>query len=211
MMFAQGMFDFGLNDKLLEIVRVIATVGGAVVGWFLCDPLTRIIYRISFRSATPAALLFMVKAGGALTLSLLIYFFIPLGGGGGPGFGPGLGGGPGKGPGKGGDKVAADGTAKADKTPKSAGTFETVEIEILGGKRFQDDGKDRFYLLKRAEPAVSLDELDDYFKKQESKIQVTAILTKDSGVGSELGGSPLDKLRKRAAERKIKVVTFKED
>src|SRR5205085_2484228 len=98
----------------------------------------------------------------------------------GGGAGPGPGGGSGKGPGSGGDKVATDAKdAKADKTPKSSGTLDSVEIEILGGGRFNDDGKDRFYLLKRAEPAKSLDELDDYFKKNGAKIQVTAILTKD--------------------------------
>ena len=205
------MMDFGLNDKLLEIVRIIAAVGGAVVGWFLCDPLTRLTYRLSFRSATPAALLFMVKASGAAGLAAAIYFFMPLGGTGGPGFGPGAGGTPGKGPGSGGDKVVKDAKdAKTDKTPKSSGTLDSVEIEILGGARFKDDGKDRFYLLKRAEPAKSLDELDDYFKKHEAKIQVTAVLTKDSGVGSDLDGSPFDRLRKQAAKYKIKVVRFDE-
>jgi hypothetical protein len=213
--------DFGLTEGVLHVVRIIAAVGGAVVGWFLFDPLTRLGYRLWFRAPTPGAVLFMSKASAAAILATIVYVFIPLGGGGGLGFGPGKGGSPGAGAGKGGNKIASDGAAKdakatskdKDKTdgPKTPAKLERVQIEILGGARFEDDGKDRFYLIERKKPAVSLDDLDAYFKKHEGAIEVIAVLTKDTAVDPDLIGSPLDKLRKRAAEHKIAVYTLIEN
>lgn len=213
--------DFGLTEGVLHVVRIIAAVGGAVVGWFAFDPLTRLGYRLLYRAPTPGAVLFTCKGSAAAILATLIYVFIPLGGGGGPGSGPGKGGSPGAGPGKGGTKIVSDGAAKdakgnnkdKDKTDaaKTPAKLERVPIEILGGTRFEDDGKDRFYLLERKKPAVSIGEIDAYFKKHEGKIEVIAVLTKDTGVDPDLIGSPLDKLRKKAAEHKIQVYTLTEN
>ncbi len=221
MIFAQSLADFGLTEGVLFVVRIIAAVGGAVVGWFVFDPLTRLTYRAWYRAPTPGAVLFTTKGSAAALLATLIYVFIPLGGGGGGlGWGPGKGGEPGKGKGDGGDKVVSDGANKDPKTPKdkdkidtpkSTGKIETIQIEILGGKRFEDDGKDRFYLIERKKPAVAIDDVDAYFKKNEGKIEVVAVLTKDTGIELDLIGSPLDKLRKRAAEYKIKMLTLNED
>ena len=36
------MFDFGLSATALFIVKIIGAVGGALVGWFVSDPLTRL-------------------------------------------------------------------------------------------------------------------------------------------------------------------------
>ena len=44
-MFAQSFFDFGLSETALQIVKIIGAVGGAIVGWFVTDPLTRQIGR----------------------------------------------------------------------------------------------------------------------------------------------------------------------
>ena len=218
MIFAQWFPELGLSEGLLQTVKIIAAVGGAVVGWFVCDPLTRLLYRLSFRAPTPGPVLLLSKGAGAATLALVVYFAIHLGGGGGFGSGPGPGGLPGKGPGKGGDKIIADGSAKDAKIvkdkvdgPKFNGKLETVHIEILGGKRFDDDGKERFYLLERKSPAVNIDDVEEYFKKHEAKIHVVAVLTRDTGIELDLIGSPLDKLRKRAAQYKIKVLTLNED
>jgi hypothetical protein len=163
----------------------------------------------------------MSKGTGAALLATIMYVFITLGGGGSLGWGPGKGGSPGKGPGQGGDKVAADGPAKdakvitkdkdksdAAKTPPK---IERVQIEILGGKRFVDDGKERFYLIERKKPAVNIADVDAYFTKNAGRIEVVAVLTKDTGIELDLIGSPLDKLRKRAAEHNIKVYTLNED
>jgi hypothetical protein len=210
-MFAQSFLDFGLTEGLLFVIRIIATVGGAVVGWFVCDPLTRGIYRLSFKGTTPGSLLFLTKLGGATGVALLIWFFMPLGGGGGGlGWGSGTGGGPGKGAGQGGDKK---GTGTDDKTkpgketkdakaitpPKAVPQRELLKIEILGGPRFKDDGEDRYYLFKGKEtqPPRSLTEVEEYFKKNHDKLQVEIIHTEDTAV-SNMGEGPTPRLRKLA-------------
>ncbi|MBI2808447.1 MAG: hypothetical protein HYX68_25960 [Planctomycetes bacterium] len=199
MMFAQTFLDMGIPDGVLHLVRIIAAVGGAVVGWFVFDPLTRLLYRVSFKGATPTTLLLGSKATGAATLSLLIYFFIPLGGSGGLGFGAGPGGGAGKGPGQGGDsKVARDGKGdkkindakKNDATP-STKKIESVEIEIIG--RDDDDGSEHYYLLKRKKPALTAAELADYFKKNREHIEVIPVLTRNS-IGEAQENSPISQL-----------------
>jgi hypothetical protein len=216
MILADGLFDFGLQEGLLHIVRIIATIGGAIVGWFVCDPLTRLLYRISFRGATPGPLLLLAKIAGAATLSLLIYFFMPLGGGGGGlGWGPGMGGGPGKGAGSGGDKSGSNDSSKdpksidKDKTnpnkqiPQS---LEPVEIEIISVKLYADD--ERFYLLKRAAPAISLEDMESYFKKEATKIELVPILTGQSFDPTQ-PDNPLSRLLKLAADYKVKTLQTK--
>jgi hypothetical protein len=74
-----------------------------------------------------------------------------------------------------------------------------------------DDGKERFYLIERKKPAVNIADVDAYFTKNAGRIEVVAVLTKDTGIELDLIGSPLDKLRKRAAEHNIKVYTLNED
>ncbi len=205
MIFAQTFFEFGLQEGMLTIVRAIAAIGGAVAGWFVSDLLTRLIYRISFRGATPVALLLLTKLGGAATTAALIWFFMPLGGGGGGlGWGPGQGGGPGKGPGDGSGKGKGNGEivkdAKTEKTTKddkktavSPAKLESIDIEIIDDKRYKDDGKERVFLVKRAMPALSESELDDYLKTNHAKIEVTPVLTKNSiGIGRD--DNPLNKL-----------------
>lgn len=178
-MFAQSILDFSVSDGIYFFVRVIATVGGAVVGWFATDPLTRMVYRLSFKGVTPMYVLLIAKIAGAATLALLIWFFLPLGGGGGLGWGAGPGGSPGKGPGQGGNKGPGtepntkDGKdtknakdPKGDTTPKVEPHREPVKVEILGGPRFKNDGEERFYLvLRKDESARSLKELEEYLKK----------------------------------------------
>ncbi len=195
-MFAQFP-DFGFSEGVLQIVRIIASIGGAVVGWFLLDPLTRVGYRLVYHAATPGALLFCTKATAAAALSLSIYFFMPLGGsGGGFGSGAGPGGGPGKGPGQGSDKTVAAKDQNADrKEPKSteaiktAGQREMIDIEILGGARFPDDAKERYYLVKKADPALklgdsplSLADLEKPLADNRAKIQLRILHTDDSTV-----------------------------
>ena len=167
--------DFGLNEYLFGIVRIIAAVGGAVVGWFGSDPLTRLAYRLAFRAATPGPLLAVMKVGCALTLSLLIYFYLPLGGGGGFGFGPGKGGVPGKGAGQGGDKSASPTKdAKDDHKTDPAkstrcGSAPSKSRSAISGKRFQDDGKDRYFVVDHQEPwPFQHAELDEYLETRNS-------------------------------------------
>jgi hypothetical protein len=205
MMFAQSFLDFGFSEGVLHIVRIIASIGGAIVGWFLFDPLTRLTYRLCFRAATPGALLFTTKASAGALLAFLIYNFMPLGGGGGGfGFGPGAGGAPGKGPGNGG---ANDNTLVKDgKTPskdpsqppveKSDPHREFIEIEILGGTRFKDDGKLRYYFVKPSEKTMSYLELKDYFSEHKGKLSVRVTLTPESASFGTENDDPTRRLRR---------------
>jgi hypothetical protein len=218
MIFAQGLLDFGMSETVLHIIRIIASVGGAIVGWFVCDPLTRLAYRLSFRGTTPGVLLFGAKLTGAAGLALLVYFYLPLGGGGGFGWGPGQGGGPGKGTGAGSDKPAdpasKDAKDRTGVTPlvkdtTHKGTLESMEIEIISRDRFIDKEKeDRFYLLRGAEPAKSFNELDAYLKENGTKLEVTPVLTRDSIPDNEKA-QPLAQLLALTKKYKIKTLQTK--
>ncbi len=216
-MFAQSFLDHGFSETVLHIVRIIAAVGGAVVGWFGCDPLTRLGYRLSYKGATPMPLLFVTKSAGAAILSTLIYLYLPLGGGGGLGFGPGQGGTPGKGPGQGGDKgiAATDGKDakqpakdKTDVDGKPGKASETIEIEIINVKRFEDVENERFYLLRRKEPPVTLGKVEELFKKNPTKIEVVPILTRDS-IGVSQDDNPLSQLLELTRKYKVKTLQTK--
>lgn len=215
-MFAQGLPDFGMTENILFVVRIVASVGGAFVGWFLCDPLTRLLYRITMRSATPGWLLPWTKLSGALGVGLAIFFLVQFGGGGGGfGWGPGMGGGPGKGPGSGdGKSVASRDNAKDAKPGKDdkktnekvdTSNRKPVPIEIIGGRRFQDDDKFRYYVIDRADKAVSAADLEDYLKQNKDSIQVNIILTEES-IGVDLAAGPLHQLRNLTSKYKIPVV-----
>jgi hypothetical protein len=162
-------------------IRIMAGLVAALIGWYACGPLTRLLYRLSFHRPVPGWLLPWGKLSGAASVGLLTYFFLPLGGGGGLGWGPGLGGGPGKGPGEGdGTNPVTIAQAKQEAPvrprPKKAATV--IEIEILGGMNYPGEG--RYYLLNRIGPPRSLNDIQDLLRKSEDKIEVDIILTENS-------------------------------
>jgi hypothetical protein len=181
---------FGLPEAALWVLRVIAAIGAVLVGWFVSDPLARVGYRLIAGKPIPGWTLPWIKITGALVLGLLVYYFIPLGGGpGGWGYGPGLGGGPGKGAGEGGTETqgkAASG--KTDKQPPAkdkpaeespeAVVRKPVEIEVLGGKRYPGDN--RYYLLRSTDKAKTLQEVEGYFKEHAGKLELRIIVTSES-------------------------------
>jgi hypothetical protein len=134
-----------------------------------------------------------VKLISAATLATVLFLVVHFGGGsGGLGFGPGLGGVPGKGAGQGGtDDVAQDGKkptsddkAKPADKPPAPVTRKPIDIEVLGGDRYP--GEDRYYLLKATNKAMTLGEIDAYFKENADRIELHVIITDDSvakGVG----------------------------
>lgn len=198
---------------LFFIIRVAAGLGGAIVGWFATGPLTRLLYRLAFHRPVPNWLLPWTKMGGALLLGFLLFYFLPLGGGLGWGWGPGEGGGPGLGAGAGGGPGAgASGKDKKDgkdtgggpdKQPPEKTVRQRVEIELIGptDPRFKE--KDRYYLLKRAEPVMNLAEVEEYFKKHQDKIEVHVILT-DTSPGRFQGA--LGRLVELTSQYRIPVV-----
>src|SRR6516164_9723902 len=185
--------QFGLSEAAFLVLRIIAGVGGAFIGWFVSDPLARITHRLVWRKPIPGWTLPWLKVGGAALLGLLVFFLIQPGGGpGGWGFGAGKGGSPGLGPGLGGKDLGAGADAKKNdekKTPagdksksgdKAAAKWERkpVEIEVLGGDRYP--GGERYYLLQGRTKAMTLKEVDAYFEEHADKLELHMVITKDS-------------------------------
>ena len=185
-----AQFDF--SEPVFLVLKVIAAVGGAFIGWFITDPIARITYRLIAHKPIPGWTLPWLKMAGAALLGLLLYILITIGGGpGGWGYGAGLGGGPGKGPGEGGKDATANADGKSgDKKPptddKAKPTDKTpaklerkpVEIEVLGGDRYP--GGDRYYLLQGRAKAMTLKEVDAYFEEHADKLELHMVITKDS-------------------------------
>ncbi len=161
-------------------LRVAAGIGGALVGWFCAGPVARVVYRVACRRAAPPWMLPWARLAGAILCGLLAFYFLPLGGSGGFGWGPGTGGGPGLGAGDGSGKSADK--PSLPKKAASAADLETLEIEVIGGKRYQGDG--RYYLIKRREPAVALAEVEDYLQKNQEHLApyVMIVLTPNNSV-----------------------------
>jgi hypothetical protein len=171
-----------VTATIFWVLRLAAGIGGALVAWFATGPVIRVLYRVALRRAAPGWMLPWARLGGAGLAGWLIFYFLPLGGGSGFGWGAGAGGGPGRGPGDGSAKANGQAT-KTDKTsiaesPKR--DLEALEIELLGGKRFQ--GQDRYYLIQRKEPAVTFEDVKAYFMKHEDRLaqDVTIVLTPES-------------------------------
>ena len=195
---ADGLGSFTLSEGAFWLLRAVAGVGGAFLGWFLSGPLVRLGYWLAFQKAIPEWLVPWLKLAGAVAVGLLVFWLIPLGGGpGGWGFGMGQGGGPGLGPGKGSDKIgSADGkSSPADKkaeqpadkkgveekkTPRAVVERQPVDIELIDRGHYQND--DRYYLLNRKPPPLTLAEVKAHLDKarQDKKLEVHIVLTEQS-------------------------------
>ena len=185
--------QFGLSEAAFLVLRIIAGVGGAFIGWFVSDPLARITHRLIWHKPIPGEMLLWLKMGGAALLGLLVFFLIPLGGGpGGWGYGPGKGGSPGLGSGQGGKDLGAGTTGNKDDekkkpaddktkpTDKAAGKAvrKPVEIEVLGGDRYP--GGERYYLLQGRTEPMTLKQVDAYFADHADTLELHMVITKDS-------------------------------
>lgn len=167
-------FFQGIGDWSQFIIRLIAAVGGFVVGYLVSGPAWRVVWRVAFRQPVKPGQLPWLKVCTGLVIGTLLYTLVHLGAGGwGWGGGGGSGTGSGVGDGKGSGKSGGDG----DSTTKKGGPASTknpgreiVVVELLGGTRYLGDGK--YYLLDRKEPAVTIETVRDAFKKQPEKIEL---------------------------------------
>jgi hypothetical protein len=173
-----GLLD--LTENVLFGLRIAAGLGGALLGWIVSNPVLRLGHRIIAGRPVPGWAVPWVRLLSAGVLGVLAYFFIPLGGGGGLGWGPGRGGGPGKGPGEGGayTKAESGSTSKEAAASKAKSGREVLDIELLGGPRYTGDG--RYYLLQRQAPPLSLEEVEEALKKRGDRVEVHVILTEQS-------------------------------
>jgi hypothetical protein len=180
-MMPAAFLDGGLADYLVWIFRIIAALGGAVIGYLLSGPVVRLLYRGAFHRPAPIGAVFTGKICGAGLLGCLFFFLVGLGGN--FGFGPGGGGGGtgnGNGDGKGGATADKSGDKRTgDKKDGSSQKLRTIlDIELLGGKRYKDDG--RFFLLNRKEPPLTLKEVEQHFHENKGNLEVRIILTPQS-------------------------------
>src|SRR5437588_6706160 len=108
--------------SVLEVVsfalKVVATIGGAIVGWYLTPPVVKVLVRLAVHKPAPKPLVTVSRLMGALLAAAIVWTIWSFGFGDGWGFGPGPGGSPGLGAGSGGtgkQQPAKDGEQK-DKT-----------------------------------------------------------------------------------------------
>jgi hypothetical protein len=173
-----GLWGLEWHEPLFLVLRGAAAVGGAVFGWFLAGPMCRILVRAAFHKPAPGMVVYPARCAGAAVLACLIFYFLPLGFGGGAGFGFG----PGPGPGGGGSSAATNATppgkhAVAQENATSP-QREILDIELIGGKRYKDD--DKFYLLRREEPPVTIKEVEKLFQENKGRFEVHILLTAQS-------------------------------
>lgn len=189
-----NFFPTTWTETTFFVLRFLAAMSGAILAWFLVTPFGYLFYRIAFHKPMPHWLSPYVRFLGAGVVGALVFFLIPIGGGGGLGFGPGAGGSPGAGAGKGSTeetkgKVASSGTADSNpkppvkperKVPTEAKktTREQLDIELLGGAKYKGD--QRFYLIGRSEPARTIAEVEDVLKQRQDSVVVHIILTDES-------------------------------
>jgi hypothetical protein len=194
--------QLGFNEMAQWVFKIIAAVGGGFIGWFLTDPLARILYRVTFHKPIPSWSLPWTKLSGGALLGAIAFLLVSFGGGsGGFGFGPGLGGSPGTGAGEGRadkDAVAHDGGKKPDdaKTPekdkaklpdkgKETIVRKTVAIEVLGGENYNCD--ERWYVMRPASKPMTLKEVEVYFKEHGDKLELHLVITENSALTGPIG------------------------
>lgn len=179
----------GLQEWIFWAFRVVAGLGTLVVAWFILGPLIQALVRIALHKKLPKWAVTWLRTIGAVVLGMLVYYYLPVGGG--PGWGPGTGGpssGPGSGTGQQGKNGKHAGTkdegkpteGKKDSSKETSGLGKDVlEIELLGGARYKRD--ERYYLLGKKEPAKTIAEVDEHLKQSAGKYRIVhVVLTKES-------------------------------
>ena len=91
-------------------------------------------------------------------------------------------------------------------TPKKG--IESIDIEIISIKRFEDIENERFFLVKHTEPPLTPAQLEDYFKKNHARIEVTPVMTKDS-IGEMAEDNPLSQLLALTKKYDVKTLQTK--
>lgn len=197
---------FGLQEWLFWLFRVAAGIGTAVLCYFLLGPVIQALARVALHRRLPSWIVVWVRILGGILLGMLVYYYLPIGGG--PGWGPGSGGpSEGKGTGENGKgKPGLPDTSPKQQTGTETGKEATetakdiLQIELLGGTRYKRD--ERYYLLDRKEPAKTLPEVDDYLKENAGKYKIVhVILTKESVSEEDPAVSRLQRL----AQQKYKL------
>jgi hypothetical protein len=140
------------------VLRILAVAGGVFVGGFCLGLLAQLVARLAATRPLPKPALNILRGLGAITLGVIVYFWIF--GHGGPGFG--LGGGLGFG---GGDKgTAGEGPGKETGSAKESNRRgndpttgkDVFRIEVLGD---QVGERERFYRMEGARERLNASEV----------------------------------------------------
>ncbi len=202
-----------LADDVMFFIRLALAFAGALITWYIAGPPCRLLYQVAFGHASPKWLVPWLKLIVSGLVGLVLFCVIHFGLVGGAGFG--LGGGEGLGTGAGTEgegkknQATTKNSANVEDPPRPVRppsdprktVREVVEIELLGGPRYQGD--ERYYLLQRTTPAKNLKEIEEVLKKRADSIEVHIVLTKDS-VGLHHGAT--SRLRRLTEEYRIPVV-----
>jgi hypothetical protein len=190
-----------MTGALFIMIRAVAAIIGAFIGWVLGGPLTRLAYRLTVRRPAPGWLPPLGRFAGALVVATLVFLFLPLGGGSGwgwgSGWGTGAGEGTGEGKGKGKGKIEGEGDGKTE-----TATRTQLEIELLGGANVAEG---RYYLVRRKPPAKTLTEVEAEIKDQADKLEVHLVFREtDDNLATRHPAA--GRLRRLLADYKIPVV-----
>jgi hypothetical protein len=178
------LFTDWLTAPAFTLARIAAAVGGAFLGYLLSGPLVRGMYRAAFHRPTPRLFAFWGKVLSGLLVGFLCYWFLPIGGDGGLGWGTGPGGGPGRGPGEGNKgapfaKDDKDKVVEKEKEKKSQIDIRTkIHVLLLGPKHKVKD--DKYYLVDKATTPEDLDALKKRLAGKENQVVVVIQLNDDS-------------------------------
>jgi hypothetical protein len=204
---------FAMLDLGMQLLKLLAVIGGATVGGLVSGWLFRLVVRLAFRRQVPRPALLLIQFLGAVTLGLAVWYWVVGSGGWGPGGGGllGRGGTPGtvgeaKGTGEAPKQKPADETAKAKGVAPKAGP-EVLRIEMLGGQRVKDH---RFYLAEGQPAPQTLAELRQAVaerQKQASPLKGIEIIIYEDSVARD--HPAVRDLEKWARENELAVtVTF---
>jgi len=160
-------------------LKVLATVGGGILGWYVTPPVVRLLVRVAVHKPAPKPLVTLSRLMGALLVAVLVWSLWSWGFGDGWGFGPGPGGSPGLGRGPGGtgkqsaskDGSPKDTTAK-EKDGKKAGPPlpDTLTVRMRGGANVEN----RFYMVNGT--PQTLGEVRQILKKERDHLTMVEIV-----------------------------------
>jgi hypothetical protein len=204
--------NLGIPDVGLLLLKVLAVVGGTVLGGLLGGLLLQLLVRAFFHRATPKPALRVIRLLGGLVLGLLVWLWVF--GEGGPG---GLGGGSGFWPfgGKGGSGtgtaplIQATAKQKGPATASSPSRPDVLRVEMLGGDRYKSD--ERFYLIEGEKTPRTLSELTDALttlREKKPGLKKLEIVIYDTGSVAE-GHEAVRALQQRARDLDFEVAVFK--
>jgi hypothetical protein len=184
-----ALFGDEIRDLLFLALRLMAALGGFLLGWFFTGPIASLTYWILSRRSVPQWALYWAKLAGGILVALLVFWFLPLGmggGGGGSGGGTGKGIGPGKGD-SGAPKASGkgEGTGEVKKTSDDKGRVsgtasEILTIEMLGGDAVKDGD---YYLIARKPPAFDAAALGKRLDELRPTLAGIDIVLTDQSVG----------------------------